>query len=208
MTQQILHISSSPFGEKSVTRELGQDLMKGLKAKYTTAKFIERDLNAAPLPHISAQHFGAMFTPVDQQSAADKALLAVIDETISEVMASDILVIEAPMWNFGIPSVLKAWVDHISQAGKTFKYTETGPIGLVPAGKKVIVISSRGGIYTSGAASAMDHQESYLKSVLGFLGLSDVEVIRAEGVNLGPDSAAKAKASAHEQIQALVQKAA
>lgn len=208
MTQQILHISSSPFGEKSVTRELGQDLIKGLQSKYPSAKFVERDLNAAPLPHISAQHFGAMFTPAEQQSENDKALLAVIDETIAEVMASDILVIEAPMWNFGIPSVLKAWVDHISQAGKTFKYTETGPVGLVPAGKKVIVISSRGGIYTNGAAATMDHQESYLKTVLGFLGMGDVEIIRAEGVNLGPDSAAKAKASAHEQIRTLVQQAA
>ena len=107
---------------------------------------------------------------------------------MQELLAADIVVIAAPMWNFGIPSVLKAWIDHVVRAGLTFRYTANGSEGLIPAGHKVIIVSARGGMYSDGPAKHLDHQETYLQVVLGFMGLKDIAFIRAEGVAMGEDS--------------------
>ncbi len=199
----ILHIMTSPLGDHSVTRALGKKLIQTLQQKYSDAKITERDLALQLIPHLDLATLGAFQTPEDQLTPELSALLKNSNEIISEVMVANILLIEAPMYNFGIPSALKAWVDHLVRAGKTFKYSENGPVGLVPGGKKVYIVSARGGIYSQGPAQSMDHQESYLRAVLGFLGISDVDVIRAEGVNMGPDHSQKAKDEAMKKISDL-----
>jgi FMN-dependent NADH-azoreductase len=154
-----------------------------------------RDLTAHPLPH---------WTPVvDAESEAAKLGATVLDE----FLAADVVVIGAPMYNFSIPSQLKAWIDRVSVAGKTFSYTEAGPKGLA-GGKRVIVASSRGGVYSAGPAAGFDFQESYLRALFGFLGITDVEFVRAEGVNMSAEHKSAAIASARETIGSLAVKAA
>lgn len=208
MAKTILHIDSSPFGDRSFSRKLGTRILEGLKAKHPDARVVTRDLAATPLPHLDGNVLGAFFTAPDQRNAAQNAALKASDQAVQEVLEADIIVIGAPMWNFGIPSVLKAWIDHIVRAGLTFKYTATGPVGLVPSGKKVIIASSRGGVYSEGPYMAADHQESHLKAVLGFLGLTDVVVVRTEGVNMGDESVKKALQSAETQLADALKHAA
>jgi FMN-dependent NADH-azoreductase len=130
------------------------------------------------------------------------------DALLEELLAADVLVIGVPMYNFSIPTQLKAWIDRIAQAGKTFKYTEKGPVGLV-GGKRVVIASSRGGIYSAdGALQAHDHQEAYLRTVLNFLGITDVSIVRAEGLNLGEEPKAKAFTLAQAEIDGLAPQAA
>lgn len=208
MTQKILHISTSPLGQNSVTRELGAGLLSALTQKYPGVVVTTRDLASAPLPHLDGALLGSFATPAEQRTPEQSRLVRPSDTAIDEIMGADLIVIEAPMWNFGIPSSLKAWIDHICRVGKTFKYTDTGPVGLVSARKKVIVISARGGVYSQGPMAEMDHQESYLRSVLGFIGLKDVDFVRAEGVSMGPDAALAAKESARAKIDLLTSSAA
>lgn len=183
---KLLHIDSSALADNSVTRQLTaaivarwQDQVPGLKVTY-------RDLDAQPLPHLT----GPVLAKVDP------AVAEASEETLRQFLDADVVVIGAPMYNFGIPSTLKAWIDRVAVAGRTFRYTEKGPEGLA-GNKKVIIASGRGGIH-SGAAS--DFQEPYLKFVLGFLGIIDVEFVRAEGVNYSPQHRADAMASALASI--------
>lgn len=208
MNTKILHVECSPLGTNSITRTLGLELLTALKSKLATAEITVRDLAKSPLPHLDGVMIGAFYTPAEKQTEEQKGLLKNSEDSIAELFAADIIIVEAPMWNFGIPSVLKAWIDHIARAGKTFKYTENGAVGLVPANKKVIIVSSRGGIYSEGAMAAMDHQEAYLKSVFGFLGLKDFDIVRAEGVSMGPEMAEKAKTTAREHIETIIKKIA
>jgi FMN-dependent NADH-azoreductase len=130
------------------------------------------------------------------------------DALVEELLAADAIVIGAPMYNFSIPTQLKAWIDRIAQAGRTFRYTEKGPVGLA-SGKKVVIASSRGGRYAGTALeNALDHQEAYLRAVLGFLGITDVTVVRAEGTGMGPEAQAQALESARRHIETLFQPAA
>lgn len=183
---KLLHIDSSALAGNSVTRQLTasivarwQDQVPGLKVTY-------RDLDADPLPHLT----GPVLAKVDP------AVAAASEETLKQFLDADVVVIGAPMYNFGIPSTLKAWIDRVAVAGRTFRYTEKGPEGLA-GNKKVIIASGRGGIH-SGAAS--DFQEPYLKFVLGFMGITDVEFVRAEGVNYSPQHRVDALASALASI--------
>jgi FMN-dependent NADH-azoreductase len=200
---KLLQIDASILGANSVSRELTAAIVErektlnpGLEVKYL-------DLAATPAAHLSPAHIGAMFgqTPTDPAVIDD---IAAASSFIDDVFAADIIVIGAPMYNFAVPTQLKAWIDRILVTGKTFKYNEAGvPIGLVPAGKQVIIASSRGGVYSGGAPAAPnDHQETYLKAVLGFIGLNDIIFIRAEGVAV-PDLKPAAIASAHAQIATL-----
>jgi len=125
---------------------------------------------------------------------------------VNELLASDVIVVGAPMYNFSVPSQLKAWIDRVAQAGRTFKYTETGPVGLA-GGKKVIVASTRGGMYSAGPAAAMDFQEAYLKTVFGFFGITDVQFVRAERLAMGPDARAQALEAAHAAMRDVVSQA-
>ena len=191
---KLLHIDSSALGANSVTRDLSaavvarwQDAVPGLSVQY-------RDLDANPVPHLT----GGSLAGANPEEAADAAAV------MEQFLAADVIVIGAPMYNFGIPSTLKSWIDRIAVAGKTFRYTENGPEGLA-GGKKVIVASGRGGLH-SGAPS--DFQEPYLAFVLGFLGITDLEFVRAEGVGYSPEHRASAIAGPKNSIPAPLAPAA
>ncbi len=162
------------------------------------------DLANKPFPHLEEVHLQSFFTPADNRTPAQQQAVRHSDEAIREVMEADILVIGAPLYNFGIPSTLKAWIDHIARAGITFRYTEAGPEGLVK-GKKVYVALSSGGVYSEGPLTGYDFVAPYLQTVLGFLGMTDVTIVRVEGTSLpgGQDTALdKALASAGSLLAA------
>ena len=198
---KILHIDSSVTGAKSISRPLTKETAAKLASK-PGATVTYRDLVDEPLNHYTAVLRVYGVTP-ETATPAQKLELETGEAILAEFLASDVVVLGAPMYNFGIPSQLKAWVDLICVAGKTFSYGADGPKGLC-GGKKVIVVSSRGGLYGAGSpAAAMDFQENYLKTVFGFLGITDITVIRAEGVAYGPDAAAAAIEGAKAEIAKL-----
>jgi len=200
MTHTILHIDSSPLGDRSISRKLTAQTLIELKVKHPESTILTRDLAANPLPHLDGATIGAFFTPPDQRTATLHEAAKLSDEAIDELIAADIIVIGAPMWNFGIPSSLKAWIDHVVRAGRTFKYGAAGPESLLSKDKKVIIVSSRGGMYSESPMKAMDYQETYLRAVLGFIGLTDVSFIRAEGVGMGEEAAKSAVHLAETQL--------
>ena len=197
----ILHISSSSNLHSSVTRQIGAVTIGDLKQTYLGTKIIERDLVKNPIPHISPEFLAAF------SGQADAPALALSEKLMGELFASDIVVLEVPMYNFGIPSVLKAWIDHVARAGKTFKYGENGPQGLL-TGKKVILVLGRGGVYSEGPYKVMDYQETYLRAVLGFIGLTDVQSIYIEGVSMGEEKKAESLESATKRAHAITRAAA
>lgn len=193
---KLLHIDSSALGDYSVSRQLSADIVAELKQQTPTAVVSYRDLAAEPLTH---------WTPaVADASTADGAFGNVL---LEELLAADVVVIGAPMYNFGISSQLKSWIDRIVVAGKTFRYTEQGVEGLAKD-KQVIVASSRGGMYVEGPFAAFDHQETYLKAVLGFLGVTDLSFVRAEGVAISPENKEQSVKSAKNTIPSVVAKLA
>jgi len=208
MPHTILHIDSSPLGERSVSRKLTAKIVTELKAKHPDSKVITRDFGTNPLPHLNGTVLGAFLTPPDKRDATLNDAIRLSDQAIEEVVTADVIVIGTPMWNFGIPSSLKAWIDHIVRAGRTFKYGAAGVESLLPTGKKVIIVSSRGGVYSDGPMKSMDYQETYLKAVLGFIGLHDISFVRAEGMAMGEEAAKKAMQSAEIQLSENVKKVA
>ena len=198
---KILHIDSSVTGAKSVSRPLTKETAEKLASK-PGATVTYRDLVGEPLSHYTAVLRVHGVTP-ETATPAQKSELEMGEAILSEFLASEVVIVGAPMYNFNIPSQLKAWIDLICVAGKTFSYGADGPKGLC-GGKKVIVVSSRGGLYGAGSpAAAMDFQENYLKTVFGFLGITDITVVRAEGVAYGPDAAAAAIEGAKAEIAKL-----
>jgi FMN-dependent NADH-azoreductase len=200
---KLLHIDSSVLGANSVSRGLSAAIVARQKALHPGLEVSYLDLAAQPPLHLSPAHIGAMFgqAPTDAAVLADIAASAPF---IDALFAADIIVIGAPMYNFTLPSQLKAWIDRVLVVGKTFKYGADGiPVGLVPAGKKVIIASARGGAYSENSPVAfLDHQETLLKAALNFIGLKDITIIRAEGVAV-PDLKPAAIAKAQAQIAAL-----
>ena len=194
----ILHIASSSNINGSFTRKIGSETLEKLKQIYPNAKIIERDLLKTSLPHITPEMLGAMFSGNN-----DSPELKLSNQLVDEVLSSDILLIEAPMYNFGIPSVLKAWIDHILRAGKTFQYTATGAEGLTKDKKAILVVAS-GGIYSEGAYKAVNHQEPYLRDILGFIGIKDIETIHIEGVAFGAEKVTEALEKAKNQLNKIV----
>ena len=188
---KLLHLDSSALTGNSVTRELTAAIVARWQDKLPRLQVEYRDLDRNPLPHLTARSLAQS----DLAEAADAA------RTMEQFLAADVLVIGAPMYNFSIPSTLKAWIDRVAVAGKTFRYTENGPEGLA-GGKKVIIASGRGGIHTD---SPTDFQEAYLRHVFGFMGVSDIEFVRAEGVAYSPqhriDAIAGALASIPEPVR-------
>ncbi|ASY68498.1 FMN-dependent NADH-azoreductase [Sinorhizobium fredii] len=194
----VLHIDSGILGEHSVSRRLTAAIVSQIKADRPDAKVIYRDLVSERLQHLT----GAQIMAPADLDGVDPALASDVRtgrQMLEEFLAADTIVVGAPMYNFSIPSQLKAWIDRLAVAGKTFRYTEAGPEGLAK-GKKVIVASTRGGHYSAGPAAAMDHQEAYLRTVFGFFGITDVEFVRAEGLNLGTDQKQFAIAEAEKTI--------
>lgn len=200
----LLHIDSSALGNFSVTRELSRAVADTLRAARPASRYRYRDLAAAPPAHLSGALLGALrATDTVAGDQADDVTLT--DELLTEFLAADVIVLGAPMYNFSIPSPLKAWIDRVAQAGKTFRYTAEGPVGLA-GGKRVVIVSARGSqIHGTVAERALDHQESYLRTVFGFFGISDVQVLRAEGIGLGPEARANALAAAHAAVDDLVE---
>ena len=205
MPYTILRVESSPLGERSVSRKLAARILAELKTKHPDSEIIERDLATNPLPHLNGLTVGAFFTPPEQRNEMLSEAVKLSDQAVDEVLAADVIVIGAPMHNFGIPSSLKAWIDHIVRTGRTVRYTERGPEGLVPSGKKVIIASARGGFYSDGRMKALDHQETYLKTILEFIGLTDINFVRAEGVGRSPEAQNAAMQLAEAQVASAVQ---
>ena len=196
---QLLHIDSAITGEQSVSRQLTARTVATWLATHPGTRVDYLDLAAQAPSHLNAQSLGFR-TGQAAATDAERHENAVSEALVSQFLAADVIVVGAPLYNFSIPSQLKAWIDRIAQTGRTFKYTDKGPVGLA-GGKTVIVASSRGGVYsTSEGGLAMEHQESYLKVVFGFFGITDVRFVRAEGVGMGPDAKAAALASAELQI--------
>lgn len=204
MKTHILHIDSSPMESRSVSKKLSHQIVTELKRKFSDHQVTYHDYGASPLPHLSPTVLSAFFTPAPDQSVLQKDAVALSDQLTDEFLSADIIVIGAPMWNLSIPSSLKAWIDHIVRAGKTFRYTESGAQGLVSGDKKVIIASSRGGIYTDGRAKEYDFQEPYLRAIFGFLGITNVSFVRAEGVSLGEASLAAALQTAEHDLHQVI----
>jgi FMN-dependent NADH-azoreductase len=185
----ILHIDSSINGNKSTSGHLSRAIVERLTALQPAAVVVRRDLALHPLPYFDAAGPGA---------EPGKKLV------LDEFMWADVIVVGAPMYNFGVPAQLKTWIDYLAVAGVTFRYTANGPEGLA-GGRRVFIASSRGGMYVAEAPMAvMDHQESYLKAVFGFFGITGIEVIRAEGMGLGGEAAASAIAAAEQAVRNIV----
>jgi len=179
--KNILIIDSSPSGANSFSRKLSEAVGQKLKAKNPGAVIFHHDLSKIPTPHLEESHLEAFFTPVEKYSEKQKVAISHSDKAIDEIMKADAIIIGVPMYNFSVPSVLKSWIDQICRAGKTFKYGANGPEGLVK-GKKVYLAIASGGVYSDGPMKAYDFTEPYLKTVLGFLGMTDVKTFRVEGV--------------------------
>ncbi|MDR3518050.1 MAG: FMN-dependent NADH-azoreductase [Azospirillaceae bacterium] len=199
---QVLSIQSSPNLAGSISREISKTFVENFVAHHPGTTVVTRDLVTNPVPHLGVDLLGGLFSPPDQLTPAQRDALALSDALIAEIEAADVIVIGVPMHNFGIPSTLKAWVDHITRANKTFRYTEAGPVGLL-SNKKVYLFGASGGVYSEGPYQAYDHAITFVQGVLGFLGLTDVSVVRAEGLALGPDVATKATAGARAAAEKL-----
>jgi FMN-dependent NADH-azoreductase len=192
---QVLYVTSSPRAG-SYSNSVADKVIAELKKSHPGASVTTRDLARDPLPHIDADFLQATRSADGPQTDAQRAMLARSDALVDELFAADVIVIAAPMYNFSIPSTLKAWIDHVARPGRTFSYSAKGPEGLAK-GKRAIIINAKGGIYSSGPAQALEHQSTYLRGVLGFFGITDVEAIDVEGVGLSPDAAAKAVERGH-----------
>ena len=192
---KLLQLDSSPLGTHSVTRELTAAAVAQYRREHPEVEVSYRDLAADPLPHWTP-------LPTDAVDALAPELRAEVERneaTLQEFLAADVIVVGAPMYNFGVPSQLKAWIDRIAIAGRTFRYTAQGPEGLA-GGKRVIVLSGRGGFYADTAMQSADFQESYLRQVFGFLGIRDIAFVRAEGIGYGAEQRAASLAAAHTLI--------
>ena len=199
---RILIVESSPRGSKSASRTLASKVRARLEAQYPEAKIVERDLAQDNVPHLDEATLTAMSThdPIEAESLKDALHLS--DQLTEELLSSDLLVIASPMWNFGIPSSLKAWIDHVVRAGKTFNYAGAGVEGLAK-GKKAILVLASGGVFSEGPWKPWDTVEPYLRQILGFIGIDDVQTVRAESMNL-PALAIHAVPNGEKAVEALV----
>ena len=193
----ILQVNSSIRGAASASTRIAKTIVAHLQASDPAARVTVRELHDQPL--LDPSTLGAIFTPAESRDSDQSARVAIDDATIAQVKDADVLVLAVPMYNFGVPVQLKAWIDSICRAGVTFRYTPAGPEGLL-TGKKVYVALSRGGVYRD---TALDSQTPYLKAVLGFLGMTDVTFIHAEGLSKGPEAVEKAFSDAESEIAAL-----
>lgn len=195
----LLKINASLFSTQGQSSQLAERFVAARLAANPELKVISRDLAAEPVPHLDAARFLSFLAKPEERSAEQQAVVAYSDALIEEVRQADEIVIGLPMYNFGVPSTLKAWFDHIARAGVTFRYTATGPEGLL-TGKKVTVFAARGGLY---AGTPKDSQTTYVRDFLGFIGITDVEFVYAEGLNMGEESKSAALAAAHGKLAEL-----
>ena len=178
--KKILHIISSPKGDNSYSTKLGNAIVNKIKAAHPGSTILVDDLSTHPFPHLEEATLNAFYTPAANQTPDNKLALKNSDQAINEIMEADFIVISTPLWNFGIPSVLKAWIDHIARANVTFTYSESGVEGLIK-NKTAYLAMASGAVFSSGPYQPMDFVSSYLKGILGFLGIKDLSVFRVEG---------------------------
>lgn len=190
MSKKILNIITSVKGDASFSNKLSNAVLEKLKAEYGEIQVQTLDLSKSPLPYLSALDIGAFYTPAEHQTEAQKETLKYSDDATKELLDTDIVVIGVPLYNFGIPAVLKGWIDQVARAGKTFNYDENGPKGLL-TDKKVFLSIASGAIFSEGPYKSYDFSESYLRTVLGFLGITDITTFRVEGTAI-PDFAENA----------------
>lgn len=198
---KVLVLTSSVSKEQSVSTQLVRGALAALRRHVPEAKVTERDLGLEPLPHLTPDL--ALALNAAPTNKAERAARALSDHLVKEVQAADVLLIAAPMYNFGIPSTLKAWFDHVLRSGITFRYDPDGQKGLL-TGKRAIIVSTRGGYYGDAAGKLADSLEPHLKTLLGFVGITDVIFVRAEKLAFGPEERARAISAAHAELEALV----
>jgi FMN-dependent NADH-azoreductase len=195
----LLQINASIFSNHGQSTRLADEFVAAWRASNPDAKVIVRNLAEETVPHLDAERFGAFLAKPGERSVEQQAVVEYSDALIDELKRADVLVLGLPMYNFGVPSTLKAYIDHIARAGATFKYTEKGPVGLL-TGKKAYVFATRGGLY---AGTPLDTQTAYVRDMLRFLGIDDVEFIYAEGLAIGAERKAAALSQAQRAIERL-----
>jgi FMN-dependent NADH-azoreductase len=196
----LLQINASLNNGNGQSSQLANQFVAAFRKRHPDAKIVVRDVAAAdPVPHLDAERFGAFTTKPEQRNTRQRAMVAYSDALIDELRQAEVIVLGLPMYNFGVPSQLKAYFDHIARAGVTFNYTEKGPVGQL-TGKKVYVFATRGGLY---AGTPMDTQTRYVRDFLGFIGMSDVEFVYAEGLAVSPQSREAGLAKAVAEIARL-----
>jgi FMN-dependent NADH-azoreductase len=195
----LLQINASIHADHGQSSQLATKFVQAFANSHPDARIVVRDLASDTVPHLSAERFAAFLSKPGERSAAQSDVVAYSDTLIDELRQADVIVLGLPMYNFGVPSQLKAYFDHIARAGETFRYTATGPVGLL-SGKKVYVFAARGGLY---AGSALDTQTSYVRDFLRFVGIEDIEFVYAEGLAISAESKASGLASAAAQIERL-----
>ena len=196
----LLQINASLFSDHGQSSRLADRFVARWQAQHPDGRVVRRDLATDPVPHLDGARFGAFLAKPDERSAEQKAVADYSDALIAELKQADVLVVGLPLYNFGVPSQLKAWIDHVARAGHTFKYTEKGPVGLLST-PRAYVFATRGGYYKD---TPIDTQTSYVRDVLRFLGVAEVEFVYAEGLALGEDS----KQAAISQANAVVDRIA
>jgi FMN-dependent NADH-azoreductase len=201
--KKILVINSSILSSGGESSQLTNKFVTQWHEHNPDSQITIRDVAASPIPHLDAERIGAFFTPAEKQTPAQQQIVAQSDALIQELKQAEIIVIGLPMYNFGIPSTLKSYFDHIARAGITFKYTENGPQGLLD-GKKAYIFATRGGMY---AGTTLDTQTDYVRNFLAFIGITDVEFIYAEGLNMGEENKASALTTATEKLTELAKTA-
>ena len=190
---KILQIKASVFNGNGQSSRLAEEFVALLREQHREVKLVQRDLVADPVPHLDGARAGAFFAKPEERTPEQGAVIAYSDALIEELRRADVLVLGLPMYNFGVPSQLKAWFDHLARAGETFKYTEKGPVGLL-TGKKAYVFATRGGLYGD------DHSQSeFVRQFLGFLGITDVEFVYAEGLAISAESRNNSLSAAQAQ---------
>ncbi len=197
--QTLLQINTSLFAAHGQSSQLADRFVTDYLAAHPGTVRVLRDVASDPVPHLDGARFSAFVTPAESRDAAQQAVIAHSDALIAELKSADVIVLGLPMYNFGVPSQLKSYFDHIARAGETFKYTASGPVGLV-TGKKVYVFATRGGLY---AGTALDTETSYVRDFLRFIGLDDVEFVYAEGLAIGPEQKEAGLAKARDAITKL-----
>jgi len=195
----LLQINASIFSNHGQSTRLADEFVAAWRASNPGAKVIVRNLAEETVPHLDADRFGAFLAKPGERSVEQQAVVEYSDALIDELKRADVLVLGLPMYNFGVPSTLKAYIDHIARAGATFKYTEKGPVGLL-IGKKAYVFATRGGLY---AGTPLDTQTAYVRDMLRFLGIDDVEFVYAEGLAIGAERKAAALSQAQRAIERL-----
>ena len=197
--KNILVITASIFGQDGQSSRLVDQTLDQLRQSYGDIQTSYRDLSAEPVPHLDAERFGAFLTSADDRDGSQQGVVDYSDLLISEVVDADVIVMGVPMYNFGVPSVLKAYFDHIARAGITFRYTANGPVGLLED-RPVYILAARGGLY---AGTPNDSQTPFIRSFLGFIGLKDVHFVYAEGLNMGDNQKENSLQEAGRAIETL-----